>query len=143
MILDKNLILAENQAITATAISQNVIQFPANGTVYGEANAISRNLGPGKEVPILIQVTQSFATLTSLTITLETADNAALSSNAEILFSTPAIPAASLLAGYRTPIRVLPDYVLKDFMGLRFTVGGSNATAGTITAALGTEVNAG
>ncbi|GLO70343.1 hypothetical protein MACH17_18600 [Phaeobacter inhibens] len=143
MILDKNLILAENQAVTATAISQNIIQLPASGTVYGEGSPITRNLGPGEEVPILIQVVEDFATLTSLTITLETADNAALSTNAQVLFSTGAIPLAQLVAGYRTPIRVLPDFPLRDFVGLRFTVTGSNATAGKLTAAIGTEVNAG
>jgi hypothetical protein len=143
MILDKNLLLAEGQAVTATAISENVIRIPDAGVVYGEGAPISRDLGPGQEVPILIQVVEDFATLTSLTISLETADNAALSTNAEVLFSTGAIPAASLLAGYRTAVRVLPDFVLRDYLGLRFTVGGSDATAGQITAALGTEVNAG
>ena len=36
MILDANLIFSEDQAVTATAISANVVQFPANGIVYGE-----------------------------------------------------------------------------------------------------------
>ena len=143
MILDKNLLLAEGQAITATAISENVIRIPDAGTVHGEGAAIARNLGPGEEVPILIQVIEAFATLTSLTITLETADNAALSTNNEVLFSTGAIPVASLIAGYRSAVRVLPDHVLRDYLGLRFTVTGTNASAGKITAAIGTEVNAG
>lgn len=33
MILDKTLTFSENQAITATAISTNVIEFPDNGIV--------------------------------------------------------------------------------------------------------------
>lgn len=140
MILDKNLLLSENQAITGTAVSQNIIQIPDSGTVYGEAAAISRNPGVGVEVPILIQVVEDFATLTSLTITLETADNAALSTNAEVLFSTGAIAAASLVAGWQSPIRVLPDFVLRDYLGLRYTVTGSDATAGKITAAIATNV---
>lgn len=141
MILDKNLIFSENQAVTATAISANVVRFPANGTVYGEAAAIARNLGAGNEIPLLIQVTQDFATLTSLTITLETSANADLSSST-VLASSGAIPVASLKAGYRPSFtRVLPDGVLGLHMGLRYTVTGSNATTGTITAALATEVN--
>ncbi len=143
MILDANLTLSENQAVTATAISANVIQLPAAGTVPREAVPLVRNLGPGEEIPLLIQVTEDFATLTSLTITLETADNAALSTNNEVIFTTGAIPVATLLAGYRSSIRVLPDFPLRDFIGARFTVGGSNATAGKVTVALGTEVNAG
>ena len=141
MILDKNLTLSENQAITTTAISENVIQLPESGTVYGEGAPIPRNLGPGQEVPILIQVTEDFATLTSLTISLETADDAALSTNAEVIYTTPPIAVADLKAGYRTSVRVLPDHVLRDFIGIRYTRAGSNATAGKITAAIGTEVN--
>lgn len=140
MILNMNLLLAENQAVTATAISQNVIQWPANRIAPGELAAITRNLGAGTPIPLLIQVVEAFATLTSLTITLETADNAALSTNAVVLASSGAIPAAALIAGHRpTFTRFLPDGVMKAFLGLRFTVGGSNATAGKITAALATE----
>ena len=107
MILDANLIFSEDQAVTATAISANVVQFPANGIVYGE-----------------------------------TAANAALSSGAVVLATSGAIPVASLLAGFRpTFTRVLPDGEIKEFLGLRYTVGGSNATAGQISAALATEVN--
>lgn len=143
MILDKNLTLSENQAITATAISENVIRVPDSGTVYGEGAAIPRNLGPGEEVPVLIQATEDFNNLTSLTITLETADDAALSTNNEVLFSTGAIPLADLVAGYRTAVRVLPDHVLRDYVGVRYTVTGTNPTTGKVTAAIGTEVNAG
>jgi hypothetical protein len=142
MILNKNLILAENQAVTATAISQNVIQWQETGIIYGDAAQIVRNLGSGTPIPLLMQVTETFATLTSLTITVETADNAALSSGAVVLASSGAIAAASLIAGYRpTFTRWVPDATMKDFFGLRFTVGGSDATAGKITAAVATEVN--
>lgn len=140
MILNKNLILAEAQAITATAISQNVIQWPANGIMYGDAAAIVRNLGPGTPMPILLQVVETFATLTSLTITLETAAAADLSSST-VLASSGAIPLASLVAGHRPSfLRYFPDATMLAFLGLRFTVGGSNATAGKITAAVATEV---
>jgi hypothetical protein len=141
MILNANLIFAEDQAVTATAISENVIQIPAAGTVPYEDAAIIRNLGAGSYLPLMIMVTADFATLTSLTISVETADNAALSSGAVVLATTGAIAAASLVAGYRVPApQILPDATLKDYLGLRFTVGGSNATAGTITAALATEI---
>lgn len=143
MILNKNLLLSDGQAITATAISENVIQWPANGIPVGEAAAIVRNLGAGTPLPVLIQVIETFATLTSLTITIETADNAALSSGAVVLASSGAIPAATLVAGHRpTFTRFMPDATLKEFFGLRYTVGGSNATAGKITAAVATEAQA-
>lgn len=143
MILDTQLIFAEAQAVTATAISENVVRIPNAGIVPYEGVALARNLGPGMHIPLLIQVVETFATLTSLTITLETADNAALSTNAEVLYSTGAIPAADLVAGWRAPVRVMPDFTLRDFLGLRFTVAGSNATAGQITAAITAGVDAG
>lgn len=140
MILNKNLILSDGQAITATAISENVIQWNGVDTAPYETSAIARNLGAGTPVPILLQVIETFATLTSLTITLETADNAALSSGAVVLASSGAIAAASLTAGYRPPfLRFMPDATMKEYLGLRYTVGGSNATAGQITAAIATE----
>ncbi len=140
MILNANEIFSENQAVTDTAISTNVLEFPDNGTPYGETAAIARNLGAGDEVPLLIQVTEDFATLTSLTITLETSAAAALTSST-VLFSTGAIAAADLVAGYATSIRWLPDTETLKYLGLRYTVTGSNATAGKITAALGTTRN--
>lgn len=141
MILNKNLILSEGQAVTATAISENVIQWPDNDIIPYDAAAIIRNLGPGTPLPILLQVVETFATLTSLTITLETADNAALSSNAVVLASSGAIPAATLVAGHRPSfLRYMPDATMKSYLGLRYTVTGSNATAGKITAAIATEV---
>lgn len=140
MILNANLLLSDGQAITATAISANVIPWEATGSAPYET-ALTRNLGSGTPIPILIQVIEAFATLTSLTITIETADNAALSSGAVVLASSGAIPVASLVAGYRPSFtRFVPDATMKEYFGLRYTVGGSNATAGRITAAVATEV---
>lgn len=139
MILNKNLIFSENQAITATAISQNVIQFPANGIIPYDAAAITRNLGAGTPVPMLLQIVQSFNTLTSLTITLETSAAADLSSST-VIATTGAIPLAQLVAGAKPMARFLPDATLLAFVGLRYTVAGTNPTLGQITAALATEV---
>lgn len=134
---------SEDQAVTVTAISTNVMELNETGIVYGETAQLTRELGPGVEIPLLIQVTTTFLTLTSLTITLETADNAALSTNPVVLYSTGAVPVASLVAGYKVPVRVFPNGALKDFLGVRYTVTGDNATAGKITAALTMGVEGG
>lgn len=141
MILNANLILSENQAVTATAISENVIGWPDNGTPPREGGPIDRNLGSGTPIPMLMQVVEDFASLTSLTITMETSDNADLSSST-VMASSAAIPAADLVAGYRPAFtRFIPDTEMKKYFGLRYTVSGVNATAGKITAAVATEVN--
>ena len=136
MIFDTQLLFADDQAVTATAISENVLQMRDMGTVYGASAALTRDIGDGNPVPLLVQVTTTFATLTSLTITLESADNAALSTNAVVHWSSGAVAAASLVAGFQVPIRYLPKDIEKDYLGLRFTVGGSNATAGKIKAGI-------
>ncbi len=141
MILNKNLTFSEAQAVTATAISENVIQWEAVETVPRESGPIDRNLGKGIPIPILLQVVEDFATLTSLTISLETADNAALSSGSVVLATTVAIPAASLVQGFKPGLEWLPDAVMKEYLGFRYTVGGANATAGQVWAALATETS--
>ena len=124
------------QAITVDAISENVIQWNAMGTVYDHAAALTRDIGDGTPVPLLIQVVTAFATLTSLTITLESADNAALSTNAVVHWSSGAIAVADLVAGKQIPIRFLPKDIEKLYLGLRYDVTGTTATAGAITAGI-------
>lgn len=141
MILSANLTFSEDQAVTATAISTNVLDLGANGTVYGESAAIPLNLGAGREIPFLIQVTEDFATLTSLTISIESDSAAGLGSSPTVHYASEAIPVASLVAGFKLPIRWMPVGVLGRYLGLRYTVGGSNATTGKITAALATEMD--
>ena len=141
MILDLNLLFCENQAVTADAISTNVIRLQEAGTPVGDAAPLTRNLGAGEHIPLLIQVTEDFNNLTTLEITLETSDNADLSSST-VMAASGAIPLASLVAGFRPSFtRVLPDGENQDYLGLRFNVTGTNPAAGKITAALATEVN--
>lgn len=141
MILNKNLILSENQAITATAISTNVIQWETVRAAPYESAGITRNLGDGTEIPMLLQIVEAFNTLTSLTITFETADDAALSSGAVVLATTGAVPLASLTLGARPPMtRIVPFGAMKAFCGFRYTVTGANPTLGKVTAAIATEV---
>lgn len=135
MIFSKQLTLSDQQAITATAVSTNVIDLRPMGTVYGAAAALTRDLGPGKPIPILIQCTETFATLTSLTITIETSDATNLTSS-RVHASSGAVAAASLVAGYKFPVIYLPLGPHLRYLGLRYTVGGSNATAGKITAGI-------
>lgn len=138
MILSKQTTFSEDQAITATAIS-DVIQFADTGTVPGEAANMVRNLGPGNELPLLVQVTESFNNLTSLTITLETSANADLSSST-VLATSGAVALADLTAGNKAMLsRIMPDGEVLEYLGLRYTVAGSAPSTGKITAALGTQ----
>lgn len=126
---------SNEQAITASARSTNVIDLGAMGTPAGATSALARKLGAAQDIPLLIQVTEDFATLTSLTATFRQSDNADLSS-ADDLISSPAIALANLTAGFIFPTLRLPYPITKRYIGIYYTVAGSNATAGKIFAAI-------
>src|SRR5687768_14134781 len=97
MVLDKNTLFSDEQAITVTAASTDVLDLGALGIVpYNQAQLLHRK--GLKEIPLLIQVTEAFATLTSLKIAVETDDNSAFSSAKEVLSQTVLV--ADLVAGF-------------------------------------------
>jgi len=127
MIIDKQNLFSDEQAITATANSTNVIDLgPANGNVHDG----------GEPLHILAQVLEAFTASGSatLTITLETDDNDSFSS-ATVLLSTAAIPKATLTAGYQLPISFLPANA-ERYVRLVYTVATGPMTAGKITAGI-------
>lgn len=125
MLYDKENLFSENQAITADAASTNVVCL-AQGTLKEAAF--------GTPIPLRIQVTETFATLTSLEIKVQTDDNEAFSSPTT-LATTGAIAAADLVEGFVAPINFIPKGN-EGYMRLYYDVTGSNATAGKITAGI-------
>lgn len=116
MLLDAQNLFSENQALTSgSAYSTNVVKFGKNDVSY---------------VPVVIQVTEDFAGLTSLAVEVETADNAAFNNSVSLVSSSLLL--AGLKAGNKFPIAYLPKGN-KGYMRLKFTVTGT-ATAGKITA---------
>lgn len=122
MRLDGQNIFSDAQAITSTAASTYVVQL-SNGQL--------KEVAFGHVIPLLIQVVQDFATLTSLTVAVQTDDNESFSSPTTLLSSTLALSA--LKTGKRFPIIAVPAGNEK-YMRMYYTVTGSNATAGKITA---------
>ena len=110
-----------SQAITASAASANVIDL-------GD----TRDKGPGEPIQIAASVTEDFATLTSLQVSVQTSTDAAFSSPTTLI-QTAAVPLASLTAGYRFTIDKLPEHCDR-YVRLYFTVAGTNATAGSVAA---------
>lgn len=129
------------QAITASAASTEYIDLGATGTPKpGHTTALARDIGRGNKVHLRIQVMETFATLTSLKVAVQTDTDSGFGSAATIL-ETEAIPVASLTAGYVFNITEFPRNVDARYVRLYFTVAGSNATAGKIFAAV-TDANA-
>jgi hypothetical protein len=133
MILDASELFSNAQAITATAASTNIIDLGAPGTVYGAASAIVRDIGKGEEIPLAFRVVESFNNLTSLTISLETDDNASFTSAATV-WTSIAYPLTDLATGAR---HLLPDCipvgVNERYVRVKYTVAGTAPTLGKVT----------
>ena len=118
MILDADLVFSSKQAVTATAASTNRIDLGVAGDAIGQ------------ELTIQVVVDTVFATLTSLTVSLETSAN---DSDWTTVLSGPAIARASLTKGANIFCVRVPQG-LSRYVRMKYTVGGSNATTGKVTA---------
>lgn len=118
MILDADLVFSNKQAVTATAESTNTLDLGVAGDAIGQ------------ELTIHVVVDTAFSTLTSLTVSLETSAN---NSTWTTVLSGPAIARASLTKGASIFCVRVPRG-LSRYVRLKYTVGGSNATAGKVTA---------
>jgi hypothetical protein len=132
MIMDQQSLFSDSQAITATANSSNVIDTLPSGGPNTKSG-----IGDGQDISLFAQVgSVNFATLTSLTIALVSADDAALTTNVITHYTTGAILLAALTAKARLIGIDMPYGKYRRYVGLIYTVGGSSATAGSITAGL-------
>lgn len=138
MILDKSLEFSDAQAVTASAISTNVVDlYPIGNSV--NSNTL-RDIGTGEDI-YLVVITNTAATDSgddaTLTVTLESDSAVGLDSSATVHFSTGAIafanfsPAGSVLANVK-----LPAGNYERYLGVRYTVASGNLTAGKFDAFL-------
>lgn len=134
MIFDNSLLLSDAQPVTASAASANVIDLGTTGTPYGASAALVRDLGRGQEVDLAVTVSQTFAGLTNLQVSVQVSpDNATWTT----VSSGAVVPLASLATGYQFKVPgSIEEGVNARYLRLYYTVGGSNATAGKITAAV-------
>jgi hypothetical protein len=133
MIISNLDLFSDGQAITASAASTNTLDLGDAGRVVGEAADLTYDLGKGSPIGIRIQVTEAFATLTSLKVAVQT-DAADSFGTAATPIESEAIAAADLVAGYVFGIEHFPLRTNERYVRLYYTVAGSNATAGKITA---------
>lgn len=114
---------APNTALTATRVSTNVVDAKGFGDV-----------GIGGCLYIYVQVNTALtsAGASTLTVALQTDDNASFSS-ATTVYTTAAIPKASLIAGYQV-VNVAVPTGCERYLRLNYTVGTADFTAGSITA---------
>lgn len=159
MYVDGSLVFSNNQAITATAASTSIVDLTGAGSgnapnliFGGTAYGADMGVGDGMAVPkVIVNVTQAFATLTSLTVSAQFApDNGSNAPGTYLTYAeTGAIPVAALTLGaeigtFDLPQQVqgakeLANYPMPRFIRLNYTVAGSNATTGTVYAFIGLQ----
>lgn len=119
---DKELEFSVAQAITVDAISAHVYDRGS-----GSADAFE-----GDRLELVVHVTEAFATLTSLTIALVSADDAALTTNKTVHVSRSILLANLTL---NNVIRIgVPLGPSRRYIGVDYDVVGTTATAGKVSA---------
>ena len=134
MYLDRQNLVSQAQAVTASAVSTDTIDLGVN-----------RDVGPGEDLRFVITVDTTVAAAGAATVQFQiiTSASAALSSPT-ILAQTDAIGKAELTAGRRPIELLIPRTVLaaqpigQRYLGIQYTIGTGPLTAGAFTAGLTT-----
>lgn len=132
MIFSAQQLFSDDQAITASADSTNVIDLGVAGTPYGAAAALNDDVGKGAKIPFLAQVTEAFNNLTSLEIKISTGATTALGTT----IASQVILLADLAVGKQINIDVLPNGITERYLGVEYVVVGTAPTTGKITAGI-------
>ncbi len=124
-IFDQQLVFSDDQAVTSTAASTNVID-------QGAPN----DLGPGEELWVygVVTTTATAAGAATVTFALQTDDNDAFSS-ATTLWTSAAIGKATLVDGYEF-VKLRIPHGTEQYLRLNYTVASGPLTAGTFLAGI-------
>lgn len=136
---DARLMLSDDQAVTATALSTNVIDHIWQiDTIHNQGTALPRFVLEG-QIKILLMVTTTVTAsgAATVTITLESDGAATFDDTPTVHWSSGAIGKATLVAGYKLPIDFLPQGDYERYLGLRYTVATGPLTAGAFHASIG------
>lgn len=133
MILDSQALFSDAQAITGSAVSDNIVDL----FVEGGLNTSKRDVGRGAPLRLLVQSVADFNTLTSMTVEVETSVDEAFSAPVTLASGTLAL--ADLVAGGQFPINFMP-YNNYRYVRLNYTVVGGSPTTGAVTAGIVSDV---
>jgi len=148
MYVDTQLEFSDSQAVTATAISSNVIDILS--TTTGAATLDSKlqpnslvDIGLGEDVYLVVSTAVAVTDVSSdatLVITLETDTAVGLGSSTVVASTGTLAFATYATAGTQVWILKLPPFDYKRYIGLRYTVANGPFTAGAFDAFLTTNV---
>jgi len=137
MLLDSLLQFSNAQALTASAISANVIDLGPLGGVT-PANLI-RDIGAGEPLHLSILVStglDSAAEGATLVVTLESDSTADLATSATVHWTSGTLTEASVAAAGTWIAKglIIPPGNYERYLGLRYTVAVENFTSGNVKA---------
>lgn len=135
MIVDNTLVFSNHQAITGDAASTNIVDIGAAGTAYGHSAAVPRDIGKATEIPLLVEVTEAFNTLTSLVVSLQSDDDSGFGSPQTLASRTYLLAALTLGAQLPFPAEI-PEGANERYLRLYYDVVGTDPTTGKIFAAV-------
>lgn len=143
MYVDKQAEFSDSQAVTATAISTNVMDLYA-GTGTSAVNNVLRDIGTGQDVYLVVQVdtTATAAGAATVTVTLESDSVVGLSTSPTVHFTSVAFALAAMTAGANLVVIKLPAGSYERYLGVRYTVATGPLTAGAFSAFLTTDAQA-
>lgn len=135
MILDKFLEFSDAQAVTATAISTNVVDLAPLGNGVG-TNTV-RDIGAGEDLYLIVRTLTAATDVGSdatLTVTFESSATENLNSST-VHFSTVALAFAAFSPAGTELVRIaLPGGNYQRYIGVRYTVANGPLTGGTFDA---------
>ena len=143
--IDTNLEFSDAQALTATAISEDVYDTQSiaagAGSVGIAGGDLTYDLGQAADLYLVVTATTAAAggdAAKTLTITLESDSAANLATSATVHFSTGAILGSAITAGARLATVRIPHGLYERYLGLRYTVS-AGFTSFTVDAYLTTD----
>lgn len=139
MYVDKQAEFSDAQAVTATAISTNVMDLVSNSS----GKNITRDIGTGQDVYLVVSTTvqPTAAGAATVTVTLESDDNVGLTSPT-VHFTSKAFALAEMAPNVGMVAIKLPAGNYERYLGVRYTVATGPLTAGNFDAFLTTDVQA-
>lgn len=138
MLMDKQNEFSAAQAVTASAISTNVIDL-----TLGQSGLTTIDIANGEPIFLYIQVDTAVTQTGSGTVTfsLESDSTANLATSATVHWTSSAIAKATLVAGYEVARLAIPLGAYERYLGVRYTVSETLLT-GAFTAALVKDLQA-
>jgi hypothetical protein len=140
MYVDKQAEFSDAQAVTASAISTNVMDLVSNSSGKNPL----RDIGTGQDVYLVIIATAQATAAGAATVvaTLESDSVPGLSTSPTTHFTTKAFSLAEMAPGSVLTAVKLPAGDYERYLGIRYTVATGPLTAGAFDAFLTTDVQA-